>query len=61
MKSVLQLWIKKMNVLGMAVMQGMADGLGMRDDEWKELKGLVAESFWVMRVIGRCLTALRAK
>ena len=55
MKSVLGMWTEKMKVLGMAVMEGMADGLGMRDDEWRELKGLVDESFWVMRVIGRCV------
>lgn len=30
----------------------MADGLGLADDDWKELRAQVDDSFWVMRVIG---------
>jgi len=30
----------------------MADGLGLNDDEWKELRAQVDDNFWVMRVIG---------
>ncbi|ODO11572.1 hypothetical protein I350_00353 [Cryptococcus amylolentus CBS 6273] len=45
-------WINKMKVLGLAVMHAMADGLDMDEAEWKELKGCVDDSFWVMRVIG---------
>jgi len=30
----------------------MAAGLGMTPEEWKELKGNVDDSFWVMRIIG---------
>ncbi|WVR07816.1 hypothetical protein IAU60_004859 [Kwoniella sp. DSM 27419] len=51
-KAKLEVWIDKMKILGMAVMRGMADGLGMSNDEWAELKGKVNDSFWVMRVIG---------
>lgn len=32
----------------------MALGLGMTDEEWKDLKAQVDDSFWVMRVIGPC-------
>lgn len=53
MRSVIEGWVEKMRVLGMAVMRGMADGLGMSEDEWMELRGMVDESFWVMRVIGK--------
>ena len=52
MKRVLEGWVRKMKILGMAVMRGMADGLGMTEDEWTALRGMVDESFWVMRVIG---------
>lgn len=30
----------------------MADGLGMKDEEWGELSRMVEDTFWVMRVIG---------
>ena len=30
----------------------MADGLGLNDDEWEELRAQVDDSFWVMRIIG---------
>ena len=30
----------------------MAEGLGMTNEEWKELRSQVDNSFWVMRVIG---------
>lgn len=45
-------WIEKMKKLGMVVMKAMADGLGLNDDEWKELRAQVDDNFWVMRVIG---------
>lgn len=32
----------------------MADGLGMNEGEWDELRRMVQDSFWVMRVIGEC-------
>lgn len=32
----------------------MADGLGMNAEEWQELRSMVEDSFWVMRVIGMC-------
>ncbi|WVQ77994.1 hypothetical protein IAT38_000075 [Cryptococcus sp. DSM 104549] len=51
-KPKMEKWIEKMQVLGMAVMHGMADGLGMDEGEWAELRGTVDNSFWVMRVIG---------
>jgi hypothetical protein len=31
----------------------MAAGLGMSQDEWKDLRGQVDDSFWVMRAIGK--------
>ncbi|WRT70399.1 uncharacterized protein IL334_007397 [Kwoniella shivajii] len=48
----LEKWVEKMKILGNAVMHAMADGLGMNQDEWEELDGMVDNSFWVMRVIG---------
>ncbi|KAJ9104390.1 hypothetical protein QFC20_004526 [Naganishia adeliensis] len=65
-------WIEKMKALGMAVMEAMADGLGMNAAEWEELRSMVEDSFWVTRVIGAegvscgahkdygCLTLLHA-
>ncbi|WVW85965.1 hypothetical protein I302_108003 [Kwoniella bestiolae CBS 10118] len=51
-KPKLERWIEKMKILGWAVMHAMADGLGMKEQEWGELGGMVQDSFWVMRVIG---------
>ncbi|WWD19468.1 hypothetical protein CI109_103928 [Kwoniella shandongensis] len=51
-KPKMEQWIEKMKVLGMAVMRGMADGLGMSEVEGEGLRACVDESFWVMRVIG---------
>ncbi|KAK4685402.1 hypothetical protein P7C73_g4748, partial [Tremellales sp. Uapishka_1] len=48
----LEAWIEKMKVLGMAVMRGMCDGLGVTEEEWREMSGMVDDTFWVMRVIG---------
>ncbi|KAL7419865.1 hypothetical protein Q5752_005781 [Cryptotrichosporon argae] len=48
----LEAWVNKMKTLGMAVMRAMADGLGMSASEWDELRGMVDDSFWVMRAIG---------
>lgn len=48
----LKKWIEKMKVLGEAVMHGMADGLGMNEEEWKDLWGKCDNGFWSMRVIG---------
>ncbi|KAG8922021.1 hypothetical protein FRC02_012207 [Tulasnella sp. 418] len=36
----------------MIVMEAMAIGLGMTENEWQELRGVVDNSFWVMRMIG---------
>jgi hypothetical protein len=33
-------------------MISMAEGLGMAEAEWKELREQVDDSFWVMRIIG---------
>ncbi|KAF9013417.1 hypothetical protein BDQ17DRAFT_1231904 [Cyathus striatus] len=46
------IWIEKMKMLGMIVMEAMANGLGMTREEWQELRGQVDDSFWVMRIIG---------
>lgn len=46
-------WVAKMKVLGMAVMTAMADGLGMDQKESEALKSTMAESFWCMRLIGK--------
>lgn len=49
----METWIEKMQVIGRALMQATALGLGidLESDEWeKELK--VNDSFWVMRCIG---------
>ncbi|KAG7088443.1 hypothetical protein E1B28_012435 [Marasmius oreades] len=45
-------WVVKMQKLGLIVMEAMAIGLGMTPEERQELRGLVDESFWVMRAIG---------
>ncbi|TFK40646.1 Clavaminate synthase-like protein [Crucibulum laeve] len=45
-------WVEKMKILGLIVMEAMADGLRMTPDEWKDLRSQVDDSFWVMRVIG---------
>jgi len=34
----------------------MAAGLGMTSEEWQDLRAKVDDSFWVMRVIGICLS-----
>ncbi len=49
-------WIDKMKILGMSVMRCMADGLGMSQSEWEDLRGLTDDSFWVMRVIGTLIS-----
>ncbi|ORY87439.1 hypothetical protein BCR35DRAFT_289504 [Leucosporidium creatinivorum] len=53
-RSTMETWIEKMQVIGLALMEATAMGLGMdmEGEEWAELKGLVKESFWVMRCIG---------
>jgi hypothetical protein len=38
----------------------MADGLGMSQEEWKELRSQVDDSFWVMRVIGAPVDCLNS-
>jgi isopenicillin N synthase-like dioxygenase len=45
-------WIVKMKELGVIVMNAMADGLGLMNEEWEHLKGQVNDSFWVFRMIG---------
>ncbi|KAG6816809.1 hypothetical protein H0H87_002778 [Tephrocybe sp. NHM501043] len=45
-------WIVKMKALGLIVMEAMAQGLGMTEEEWIGLRAQVDDSFWVMRVIG---------
>lgn len=51
-RAVMEGWIEKCQVVGMALMEATAMGLGMdvQGEEWASLKELVAESFWVMRV-----------
>jgi hypothetical protein len=34
----------------------MAAGLGMTSEEWRDLRAQVDDSFWVMRVIGICIS-----
>jgi len=45
-------WVEKMKELGFVVMEAMAHGLGLNEEEWLDLKGKIDDSFWVMRVIG---------
>ncbi|PVF97181.1 Clavaminate synthase-like protein [Serendipita vermifera] len=45
-------WIQKMLKLGLIVMEAMAVGLGMSEEEWQNLRSKVDDSFWVMRIIG---------
>ncbi|KAF8630836.1 hypothetical protein AX17_005195 [Amanita inopinata Kibby_2008] len=45
-------WVEKMKALGVIIMEAMSVGLGMTQDEWRELRAQVDDSFWVMRVIG---------
>lgn len=52
LRPTMERWIAKMKVLGEAVMHGMADGLGMSDEEWADLWGKCDDGFWSMRVIG---------
>ncbi|KAF9481160.1 Clavaminate synthase-like protein [Pholiota conissans] len=47
-----EIWVEKMKVLGLVVMEAMSIGLGMTREEWAELRSQVDDSFWVMRVIG---------
>jgi hypothetical protein len=44
-----------MQVIGLALMEATALGLGMdlEGEEWLELKSLVNKSFWVMRYVAR--------
>lgn len=51
-RSTFEAWIEKMKALGLIVMEAMAIGLGMTQEEWEELKACVDHSFWVMRIIG---------
>lgn len=53
-RSVMESWVSKMKVLGMALMEATAMGLGMdlEGEEWKGLRENVEDSFWVMRTIG---------
>jgi isopenicillin N synthase-like dioxygenase len=45
-------WTEKMKKLGLIVMEAMAVGLGMSQEEWQHLRAQVDDSFWVMRIIG---------
>ncbi|KAI0785258.1 Clavaminate synthase-like protein [Abortiporus biennis] len=47
-----EVWIGKMKMLGIIVMEAMAAGLGMTHEEWADLRSQVDDSFWVMRIIG---------
>ncbi|KAG6910675.1 hypothetical protein DXG01_008719 [Tephrocybe rancida] len=51
-KALYEEWIEKMKVLGLIVMEAMAQGLGMTAEEWQGLRAQVDDSFWVMRAIG---------
>lgn len=46
-------WIKKNLVIGSALMEATALGLGMdlEGEEWKQMEEMTAESFWVMRSV----------
>lgn len=55
LRPALEQWTEKMKILGKAVMRGMADGLGMSEEEWRDLWALCENSFWSMRVIGESL------
>lgn len=52
LKPTLIAWTDTMKVLGEAVMHGMCDGLGMTEEEWKDMWAINDNSFWSMRVIG---------
>ncbi|KAG9080256.1 hypothetical protein FRC06_006863, partial [Ceratobasidium sp. 370] len=51
-KTAYEKWIEKMKELGFIVMEAMAHGLGMSEEEWVDLRSKIDDSFWVMRVIG---------
>lgn len=53
-RSVMENWVEKMKIVGMALLEATGEGLGldMQGEEWKELKRSVENSFWVMRAIG---------
>ncbi|GAA5868408.1 hypothetical protein JCM1840_006982 [Sporobolomyces johnsonii] len=57
-RPVLERWIEKMHVIGLALMEATAMGLGINvesgaeDGEWERLKGMVSSPFWVCRAIG---------
>jgi hypothetical protein len=36
----------------------MAMGLGMTDAEWEDLKALIDDSFWLLRIIGLLTLAI---
>lgn len=48
----MEAWIAKMQVIGLALMEATAQGLGLSPAEWAHLRSLVTDSFWVMRCIG---------
>ncbi|KAI5475481.1 oxoglutarate/iron-dependent oxygenase [Pseudohyphozyma bogoriensis] len=50
-RPIMEDWVEKMKVLGLALLEATAMGLGLTDEEWNEFKRLTEESFWVMRAI----------
>lgn len=53
MKPRMEQWVDKMKILGLAVMEAMADGLGCTPAEKEDWRGMIDDSFWVMRMIGK--------
>ena len=56
MKPRMEQWVDKMKILGLAVMEAMADGLGCTPAEKEDWRGMIDDSFWVMRMIGESPT-----
>lgn len=50
----MEAWVEKMKIIGMALLEATAMGLGldMNGEEWDGLKKSAEKSFWVMRCIG---------
>lgn len=50
-KPMIRSWTEKCKVLGMALMEATAMGLGLNleSDEWNDLKSKVVDSFWYVQ------------
>lgn len=55
-KPTMEDWVEKMNLLGLALLEATAMGLGvdMEGEEWVQLKSKVLESFWSASVLLDC-------